>query len=233
MEIKLYLRWSDGADYTLPFEYAQPLDIPAGLVHYREQEPKRAPESRLRIAQLHVAVPYGKTGGCWMLAGHNLHVVHVPGRASDPWDANPQPGVTASNLVREPVLYTGPDSTPQMWERVARDCRETAYVWGSWRDVTPDGLRAFAMLDDISMRQADVIHNVGSNLDEDYWPSDPAEQQKMAAEAGLEREYRRAFAASGGAATAGISTPAKRRSSRANGQLGGRPRKSRPETEKK
>jgi hypothetical protein len=181
MEHKIFMRWSDGVEFAVPFLVNGPQDINDGLKRFRQKSDKNA--------HLHVFVPHSG-GGYWVDPIHQEHIISAGN--GDKRAVRPHAATVKSGLVSEAIV--GFDATE--CERFIEAARKTFHVWAT--GGTDSNYESYAMRDNLTILREDLVANIRRASDDDLIPmpseeNDPAVLWKLANQYGLRRDFERAY----------------------------------------
>lgn len=183
MDCKIFMRWSDGVKFAVPFLANGPQDIIDGLTKFRQTSRKNA--------HLHVFVPYS-AGGHWCDPIHSEHI--IASGSGDRLAVRPHAAtVLKSGLISEAII----DFSIADCERFIEAAKKTFWLWatGTDRDYEP-----VAMRDSLTVLREDLVANIRWAANDDLVPlpseeSDPAALRALAIRYGLGRDFERAYPA--------------------------------------
>lgn len=181
MDYKIFMRWSDGVKFAVPFLANVPQDIIDGLTKFRQTSGKNA--------HLHVFVPHS-AGGHWCDPIHSQHIIE-PG-SGDKIAVRPHAAtVLKSGLVSEAIIgFSIADC-----ERFIEAAKKTFWMWGT--GINRD-YESYAMRDNQVILRTDLIYNIRRASNDDLIPmpseeNNPAILQKLANRYGMKRDFERAY----------------------------------------
>lgn len=180
-DAQVFMRWSDGVGFAIPFLVNTPGDIVEELIKFREMSDKNA--------HLHVFIPHSG-GGCWVDPLHLKHII-APG-SGDKLAVRPHATtILKSGLISEEIIKFSADDCVRYWEAAQK-------TFQLWATDTNHNYTKYAMRDSLTILRADLVENIRRASNDDLIPSpleenDPEKLRTLAFRYGLKRDFERAY----------------------------------------
>lgn len=186
MENKLFMRWSDGQSFTVPFPVNGPEDVINALAQFRDVSDKNA--------HLHVFVPNSAGHGGWLDPIHRKHIISTG--IGDRLAVRPHAEtVLECGLISEAIV----EFSESDCDRWIESAKKTFDMWQTGEDLD---YSAYAMRDSLTVLRADLVANIRRASNDDLIPhpseeTDPAKLRSLANRYGLARDFERAYPVDG------------------------------------
>jgi hypothetical protein len=183
MDHKIFMRWSDGVGFAVPFLVNGVQNIIDGLEQFRQVSDKNA--------HLHVFIPHS-AGGHWCDPIHSEHII-APGGGDKLAVRSHVATALKSGLVSEAIVgFSTADC-----ERFIEAAHKTFMLWATGTDRNYEPC---AMRDNLTILRADLIYNIRRASNDDLIPMPSQEDnpdilRTLASRYGLKRDFDRAFPA--------------------------------------
>jgi hypothetical protein len=159
MDRKIFMRWSDGKSFAVPFPVGKPADIAAGISKFRAVSN--------RNAHLHVFIPHS-AGGHWCDPIHRKHII-APGDGPHV-QAHPET-ILPSGLMSEEIIVFKEDDCDNLLD----SAKKTFQLWET--SIGQDYTEC-AMADSVTLLKTDLVANIRRAANDDLVPI-PTDHAKL------------------------------------------------------